>query len=166
MSLRHTWLAGLLAVSLGASVAPAALAATPTDRAVPRFGFTALVAGNALFIPSAGYRLSYRLPAFADRLDVFAGWDPMNAAFTTAQVQFAHVGLRYYFLTEGAWQPHALASGGVTYFTNPTMSYDGPFGALGIGTDWMPTRHFGLTGNVTANYPMTVRLELGAKLAI
>jgi hypothetical protein len=147
---------------MGTAAAPAALAAEP----VPRLGFTALVAGNALIIPSAGFRLSYRLPALADRLDVFAGWDPMNAALTTAQVQFAHVGLRYYFLTEGAWQPHALASGGVTYFTNPTVSYDGPFAALGVGTDWMPTRNFGLTGSVTANYPMTVRLELGAKLAI
>jgi hypothetical protein len=152
----------LLAVSLSAAAASAALAAEP----VPRFGFTALVAGNALVVPSAGFRLSYRLPVLADRLDVFAGWDPMNLALTTAQLQFAHVGARYYFLTEGAWQPHALASGGVTYFTNPAMSYNGPFAALGIGTDWMPTRHFGLTGNVTANYPMTVRLELGAKLAI
>jgi hypothetical protein len=165
MSLRRTCLAGFLAVSLGAAAAPAALAAEPAQ-SVPRIGFTALVAGNALIIPSAGVRLSYRLPVLADRLDVFAGWDPMNAAMTTAQLQIAHVGVRYYFLTEGAWQPHALASGGVTYFTNPTMSYDGPFAALGIGTDWMPTRNFGLTGNVTANYPMTVRLELGAKLAI
>jgi hypothetical protein len=170
-----TLLASLVALGTLAALSPAALA-QEADRPVARFSATGLFA--PLVLPSAGLRLSYRLPVADDRIDVFAGWDPANFNLTLSPPKMLHLGGRYYFTTQGPWQTFALASAGIEYITSmpapagsavavvDTFQISGPVVAAGVGTDWMPTRNVGLTGAVTGYYPYYARLELGVKLAI
>ena len=137
---------------------------------VKRFGIEAGIGGNT-FLPFAQGKISYRLPLLDDKLDVF-GAHSIGSGMGE-YIQISMLGAKYYFLTNGLFQPYvgagggfAFTAGGVTSVSNIPFSpnFLGPLFIVGGGNDFMFLDNLGISIGVYTGYPIYFRPELNIKV--
>lgn len=163
----------LLISSFACTPALAETESLPAEQA--RFSIEAGV-GIELIVPYFKTRVAYRLPFFDDRLDVLLDYSPhVYHPSTYYDSQVLMIGSRYYFQTQGWFQPYAVAQTGVMFhLAAPGIAGGGPIEPgihdfmlqAGVGIDLMPMPNLGLNAQITSGLGgWLLRPELNLKVA-
>jgi hypothetical protein len=136
---------------------------------VRRFSFD-VGGGLNLIKPFIQARLGYRLPVFDDRIDLMLSYSPLggdlNASSKEWSFQTVQVGGKFYFFTEGWFQPYAVLMGGLNFYSNNLSQEDfwqNTYSTIlpGLGADFMITPWFGFNAQI-----LMLRPELNFKFKI
>ncbi|MEZ0367806.1 MAG: hypothetical protein ACAI44_01830 [Candidatus Sericytochromatia bacterium] len=139
----------------------------PSPPYVPRFGIELGISPNIIWGADAHARLSYRLPVLDDRLELFVGMlrdgslaDAYGGGLGRDVYQ---LGGKYYFLTEGWFNPFLGLAGGVSVQKYTNGSALGPAAFFGVGAD-LRFFHVSFSPAVYLSYISRASYELAPRL--
>lgn len=148
-----------------------------TSDEVPRFG---VEIGIGTDIPLYGFlqsKVLYSPPIWDDRLACFLLYAKAEAFLGSDFPKNIHdleIGTKIYVLHEGVFRPYTAIQGGVHFINAPSSLlrdtsdfFIYPLFSIGVGSDFMFTKHFGLTVGLLFSlyYPrVLLRPELNLKL--
>lgn len=129
--------------------------------------------GLSLYMPFAQAQVGWRLPVGDHHWELIASQTLWHGTWTSAMPAYSLLGARYYLNTTGDWQTFAVATAGagynLPYTTSSGDTREGrflyPVAGAGMGFDWMPWDHLGLSGQILVAYPMFLRPKLSVRTA-